>query len=100
MAKQGILPGTLSKRSQEIEEAAETYLDHMDKRLSALKKEVTSKTALIEVMKRLKRKSYRRGKYAVTLISKSTADVKVERVQEGEDDDGAKRSRKGLEAVQ
>ena len=52
------LPGTQTKVQKELDDAAEVYVKHRDRRVAALVKEKESKAALISVMKKHKKEVY------------------------------------------
>ena len=84
------LPGLERKAIKEIENLADEYADHRDRRMAALAKEVESKATLIAAMHKHDQTEYvfEEDGETVTVSLKSEEKVKVKRGKPGEDDDG------------
>lgn len=90
-AKTGALPGMERKGIREIELAAEEYVEHRDKRMAVLEKEIEAKAKLMAAMKKSGQTSYQFEEdnelFTVDLVS-SDETVKVKRTKaDGDDDD-------------
>lgn len=84
----GRLPGTQTKKTKEVDDAADQYVAYRDKRIALLADEVEAKEALIAVMKKHKLKVYKDAESgrSVTLTQKPPKDdVQVKEPSKGGD---------------
>lgn len=84
MARQKQLPGVEDSVVEEIETAAENYVDHRDSRMNKLTLEIEARDKLIEVLRKHKKNAYSSREFSIELIDGKTK-VKVKRG--GDDDD-------------
>ena len=83
------LPGLERKAIKEIENLADEYADHRDRRIAALKKEVESKATLIAAMHKHEQTEYifEEDGETVTVSLRSEEKVKVKRGNPDSDED-------------
>lgn len=88
--KTGALPGMERKSNAEIETLAEEYVEHRDKRMAVLEKEIDAKTRLMNAMKKANQATYEfedDGELFTVDLVLSDETVKVKRRKLKEDED-------------
>ena len=78
MAKQKQLPGLEDAVVEEIETAAEEYADRRDDRMRKLEGEIEARDALLEILRKHKRKAYSSKEFQVEIVEGKDK-VKVKR---------------------
>jgi hypothetical protein len=68
MAKQARLPGVETPKLQDLEDAAEEYVEIRDRRIALTDKEVDAKGKLLNLMKKHDRKRYKRGPVSIEVV--------------------------------
>jgi hypothetical protein len=87
ISKQKNLPGMADRKIVEIENAAISYAEARDERISLMKPEKDAKDALMKAMHKAGKKTYQRGNISVTLVVEKE-NVKVRVKAEGSEVDG------------
>lgn len=90
--RQAEIPGTERKKVQEVDDAAEAYVDKRDRRIAAGVKEKVAKNALIAAMKKAGLNVYRdtnvTPELVVTLSARDEVKVSEQSTGDDEGDDG------------